>query len=100
LLHLIGKRLKPEMSHLLLKKGLFMKKNVGKADRLLRVALAIVIGSLYLSGQIAGIAAMLLGIGAIVFAITGFAGFCPLYRVFGISTRNTLEEMGKGAEKA
>ncbi len=68
-----------------------MKKNMGTVDRVLRVLIAVVVGVLYLSGQITGTAAIILGIVAGIFLLTGFVGFCPLYAPFRISTR------GKGA---
>lgn len=68
-----------------------MKKNMGTVDRVLRVLIAVVVGVLYLTGQITGTAAIILGIVAGIFLLTGFVGFCPLYAPFRISTR------GKGA---
>ncbi|MBN1850515.1 MAG: DUF2892 domain-containing protein [Deltaproteobacteria bacterium] len=64
-----------------------MKKNMGTIDRVIRVALAILIGILYLAGVISGVAAVILGIIAVIFLITGFVGFCPAYVPFKISTR-------------
>jgi Na+(H+)/acetate symporter ActP len=68
-----------------------MKKNMGTIDRIIRIIIAIVIGLLYLGGQISGTAAIILGILAIVFLLTGFIGWCPLYVPFGISTRKRTE---------
>lgn len=68
-----------------------MKKNMGTVDRVLRILIAVVVGVLYLTGQITGTAAIILGIVAGIFLLTGFVGFCPLYAPFRISTR------GKGA---
>ena len=64
-----------------------MKKNMGTADRIIRTILAIVIGILYFTNQISGTAAIILGIIAIIFLLTSFVGFCPLYAPFKISTR-------------
>jgi hypothetical protein len=63
-----------------------MKKNMGTIDRAIRVLLAIVIGILYLTGNISGTAAIILGILAMVFILTSAIGFCPLYMPFNIST--------------
>lgn len=63
-----------------------MKKNMGTVDRVVRVLLAIVIIVLYLTGNITGIAAIILGIFALVFILTSLIGFCPLYVPFKIST--------------
>lgn len=63
-----------------------MKKNMGTADRVIRVILAVVVGILYAAGQITGTAAVILGVLAVIFLLTGAVGFCPLYAPFGIST--------------
>ena len=63
-----------------------MKKNMGTIDRIIRILLAVVVIILYLSGSITGVAAIILGILAIVFIITSLIGFCPLYVPFKIST--------------
>ena len=64
-----------------------MKKNMGLIDRLIRTILAIVVIVLYFTRQITGVAAIILGILAIVFLLTSAFGFCPLYLPFKISTR-------------
>ncbi len=63
-----------------------MKKNMGAIDRSIRTILAIVVAILYFTGNISGITAIVLGIIAIIFLITSFVGFCPLYTLLGIST--------------
>jgi hypothetical protein len=64
-----------------------MKLNIGATDRLIRIVLAIIIGILYLTGQITGIALTVLGIFALVFLLTSSVGYCPLYQLLNISTR-------------
>jgi hypothetical protein len=63
-----------------------MKKNMGTIDRVIRILLALVVIVLYLTGNITGIAATILGILALVFIVTSLIGFCPLYVLFKIST--------------
>jgi|APIni6443716594_1056825.scaffolds.fasta_scaffold58816_2 hypothetical protein len=63
-----------------------MKKNMGTIDRIIRTLLAIVIVILYLNGSITGVAAIILGIFALIFLITSAIGFCPLYAPLHIST--------------
>jgi hypothetical protein len=63
-----------------------MKKNMGTIDRVIRVLLAIIVGILYLTGNISGTVAIILGILAVVFILTSLIGFCPLYVPFHIST--------------
>jgi hypothetical protein len=63
-----------------------MKKNMGTVDRIIRIILAIVVAVLYFTGQITGIAAIILGILALIFVVTSAIGFCPLYVPFKLST--------------
>lgn len=63
-----------------------MKKNMGNADKLIRLALAVILGILYYMGIISGtLGIILLGL-AIVFVFTSFISFCPLYSPLGINT--------------
>lgn len=64
-----------------------MKANMGTLDRAIRIILAIAVGVLYYFGLISGTVAIVLGIIAIAFLLTGIVSFCPLYLPFGISTR-------------
>ncbi len=64
-----------------------MKKNMGTADRIIRSLLGITIIILYLMKAISGTAAIILGIFAIVFFLTSFISFCPLYVPLKISTK-------------
>lgn len=63
-----------------------MKKNMGTIDRIIRFVIAIVIISLYAAGTITGTLATILLIIAIVFALTGVFGFCPLYSLLRIGS--------------
>jgi len=63
-----------------------MKKNMGSVDRIIRLALAVVITVLYLTGTIQGIFGIILIVIALIFAATSFIGFCPLYTLLKIST--------------
>ncbi|MGV7930274.1 MAG: DUF2892 domain-containing protein [Spirochaetota bacterium] len=64
-----------------------MKKNMGTIDRVLRVTVAVIIGILYLTGQISGLAAIVLGVIAVIFVATSLVSTCPLYVPLGINTR-------------
>lgn len=64
-----------------------MIKNMGTVDKAVRVAVALVIAVLYFTGQITGVAAIVLGVLAVVFLLTSAVGTCPIYLPFGISTR-------------
>ncbi len=63
-----------------------MKKNMGSADKIIRIILAIVVGVLYYMGIITGTLGIVLLVFAAIFVITSFVSFCPLYAPFGIST--------------
>lgn len=63
-----------------------MKKNMGSADQIVRIALAFVLLILFFSGTVTGTAGIALSVLAVVFLLTGIVGFCPLYIFFGINT--------------
>lgn len=63
-----------------------MEKNMGSADRLIRIVIAAVIATLYLTNVISGTLGIVLLVLAIVFLLTSFVGFCPLYKPLGINT--------------
>ncbi len=66
-----------------------MKKNMGIADRLIRIALAVLVAVLYFTHQLSATAGIILGIFAAVFLVTGLVGVCPLYLPLGLSTRRS-----------
>lgn len=59
---------------------------MGNTDKGIRVLLAIGISLLYFFNIIEGALAYVLMALAIVFLVTSFINFCPLYTLFGIST--------------
>ncbi|QXP59779.1 DUF2892 domain-containing protein [Olleya sp. HaHaR_3_96] len=63
-----------------------MKKNMGALDKSLRVLAAIIIALLYYLNIISGTVAYVLMALAIVFLITSFINFCPLYTILGVNT--------------
>ena len=63
-----------------------MKKNMGTTDKAIRIILALVIALLYYFDVIEGAIAYVLMAFAIIFLLTSFISFCPLYKPFGIST--------------
>ncbi len=63
-----------------------MKKNMGTADRIIRVIIAAIVGILYSVGVISGTLGIVLLILAGVFVLTSLISFCPLYAPFGIKT--------------
>ncbi len=63
-----------------------MKKNVGSADRIIRIILAIVFAILYFAKIVTGTWGIVLLVLAIIFLLTALISFCPLYVIFGINT--------------
>jgi hypothetical protein len=63
-----------------------MKKNMGSADRVIRVILAAAIAGLFFAKIITGTLGIVLIVLAGVFVLTSLISFCPLYLPFGIST--------------
>lgn len=64
-----------------------MVKNMGKADKVIRIALALIVGILILTGNLVGSTAVILGFLALIFLATSAIGTCPLYIPFKISTK-------------
>ena len=63
-----------------------MKKNMGVIDKRIRVFIAVLLFALYYFKVIEGTLGMI-GLGlALVFVLTSFISFCPLYAPFGITT--------------
>ncbi len=63
-----------------------MKKNMGGADRTIRIILALGVGALYYFNVVTGALAYVLLALAAIFVLTSFIGLCPLYTLFGINT--------------
>ncbi len=69
-----------------------MKLNMGSWDRILRLLITLVVVILLITGVLEGTLAIILGIIAIVFFITSVIGFCPLYVIFGLSTKKKASQ--------
>ena len=68
---------------------------MGKLDSNLRIAAAAVVAILYFFDIISGTLAITLIAVAVIFVLTSFINFCPLYLPFGISTRQNKGENKK-----
>lgn len=64
-----------------------MNKNMGTADKTIRIIVALVVAWLYFSGKIPGTLGIVLLIIAIVFVVTSLVSRCPAYLPFKFSTR-------------
>lgn len=63
-----------------------MKANMGNADRLIRVILALVMIALYATGTVTGTTGIVLLVLSAVFILTSLVKFCPLYPFVGLNT--------------
>lgn len=63
-----------------------MTKNMGQIDRLIRTVVAIALIALIVTGHVSGAIAIIAALVAAVFLLTSVVGFCPLYRLIGVST--------------
>lgn len=68
-----------------------MKSNESAADRIIRIILGLVLGALVVFKVVTGVAAIVIGIAAAIFLITGLIGFCAIYALFGICTCKTTK---------
>ena len=59
---------------------------MGSADKIIRLIIAAIIGLLYFTGTISGTLGIVLLVLAVIFVLTSFISFCPLYTPFGIRT--------------
>ena len=64
-----------------------MQANVGTPDRALRLVAVVVLTVLVFALSLGAVIEILLLIVAVVLAVTALVGTCPLYRLFGLSTR-------------
>ena len=63
---------------------------MGSWDRIIRVLITLVVVILLFANVLEGALAVILGIIAVIFFVTSVFGFCPLYVIFGISTRKKM----------
>lgn len=63
-----------------------MKKNMGNADKIVRILLAVLFAALYFTKTVTGVAGIVLLVLGGVFVLTSLVSFCPLYTLFGINT--------------
>ena len=69
-----------------------MKKNLGSADKIIRIVIAAIFALLYFTGTVPGI----WGIGLLVlggiFVITSLINWCPIYYTLGLSSNKSKQE--------
>jgi len=69
-----------------------MTKNVGSADKVVRILLAVLLALLIITNAVSGWLAIVLGIFAVVFLLTALLNFCPIW--FGLKI-NTIKKAAK-----
>ena len=70
-----------------------MKKNMGTADRIIRVIIAAIIATLFFTDIVTGTPGIVLLVVAGIFVLTSLVGFCPLYAPFGLKTCARKEQV-------
>lgn len=68
-----------------------MKKNMSIADNVIRILITAVIAFLFFTNVISGTLGIVLLVAGAVLLLTGFISFCPIYFLFGLSTRKKAE---------
>jgi len=63
-----------------------MKKNMSSYDKLIRLGISIVLIILYYKQVLAGTVGIISLLVAFILTLTSLISFCPIYKVFGIST--------------
>jgi hypothetical protein len=63
-----------------------MTKNMGSADRIIRLIVAAVAAILYFTGTLTGTLGIVALVVAAIFTLTSVISFCPIYAIVGMST--------------
>lgn len=69
-----------------------MKANIGSSDKLVRLAIAIVLVVLYYMEIVTGVVGLLLLVLALLLTFTSLINFCPLYALLKINTAKKKDE--------
>jgi Na+/H+ antiporter NhaB len=78
------------------KREVFMKCNMSGLDRILRIIVAAAIAVFFFMGLLTGVAAIVLGVLAVILFLTSVIGLCPIYAVFSTGTKKTCPAEPKG----
>lgn len=63
-----------------------MLRNESNLDRILRAVVGGALLVAWIAGALSGVWAVVLGLVGLVLVATALVGFCPLYRLLGVST--------------
>lgn len=73
-------------------KYFFMKTNMSSFDRVIRILIAAACIFLYTFNIVPATVGIVLLVVAIIFLLTSIVGFCPLYKLLGISSRKQYSQ--------
>ena len=76
-----------------------MIKNISNLDKIIRILFALVIGVVYFAGLVSGVTAIILLVLASILFLTSLMGTCPLYQLFGISTKKVNDGLSLRPKK-
>ena len=68
-----------------------MKTNMGFADKIIRTIIAAVMIALYFTHVVSGTLGIVLIVLSVVFLLTSLLSFCPIYAIFGLSSKSKLK---------
>ncbi len=63
-----------------------MNANVGTPDKLIRIVIGVVAAIAAFSAGVGSVLGIVLLVVAAIMLVTAFTGFCPIYRLLGVST--------------
>jgi hypothetical protein len=70
-----------------------MKQNLGPSDRILRMSMAGILITAFLTHFLTGAVGISLALLGLVLVMTSLVGYCPLYRIFGWSTSRRHQDL-------
>jgi len=70
-----------------------MKKNMGIADRVIRVIIAAIFLTLYFTNVLTGTLGIVLIVISGIFLLTSLVSFCPIYALTGLSSRTKQKSL-------
>jgi len=68
-----------------------MKTNMGFADKIIRTIIAAVMIALYFTHVVSGTLGIVLIVLSVVFLLTSLLSFCPIYAIFGLTSKSKMK---------
>jgi len=68
-----------------------MKTNMGFADKIIRTIIATVMIALYFTQVVSGTLGIVLIVLSVVFLLTSLLSFCPIYAIFGLTSKSKMK---------